>query len=409
MNPYLVIVLATLVGFFLLDSIARHFNDRALSPELPDEFKDVFDATEYRKSQEYTRVQGRLEQFAATVELALLLAVILLGGFGIADSWARSFGFGEISTGLIFFAIVWAVYEICSLPLTVYSTFVVEKRFGFNRTTPGLFLRDRIRSYIISAIFLGLLLGAILFFFLNAGSTAWLWIWIFSALLILGVQYIFPIWILPLFNKFTPLPQGELRESLDALARSQNIALSDVYLMDGSKRSTKSNAFFTGFGRHKRIALFDTLTERLDTAEITAVMAHEIGHWRLGHVKKMTITAICKMGLLFFIMSLFLHTPELPAAFGLAPSIHAGLLCFIILFTPVSRILAVLGNVISRRYEFQADAFAAKACETPTPLISGLKKLCLANLANLTPHPLLVFLHYSHPPVLQRIDHLKKL
>jgi STE24 endopeptidase len=408
MNIYLDFILIALVGCFFLESIARHVNDRALSTELPEEFRDVFDAREYGKSQKYARVCGRVSQVGASIDLTILLAVILFSGFNVVDVAARSFGYGTIGTGLIFFAIVGAARLLLGLPMSVYTTFVVEKRFGFNRTTPGLFVLDRIKSLVLNIAIMGPLLVAVLFLFEHSGSGDWLLVWGVVSLFVLGLRYIAPTWIMPLFNKFTPLPAGELRDSLERMAASQGIDLSDVFLMDGSKRSAKSNAFFTGFGKAKRIALYDTLVDKLNVAELTAVLAHEMGHWRLGHVRKMTAVVIFELGLLFFLMSLFLDTPEMFSAFGVGtPSVYAGLLFFLIMYTPVSQVLGVITNMMSRRHEFEADAYAARVCLDPEPLVSGLKKLSLANLSNLTPHPFFVVLYYSHPPVLQRIRALR--
>ncbi|HAS88917.1 MAG TPA: peptidase M48, partial [Desulfovibrio sp.] len=245
-------------------------------------------------------------------------------------------------------------------------------------------------------------------FFNAAGSLAWLWCWLFTVVITLGVQYLAPTWILPLFNKFTPLEDGELKEKIEKFAKDNGFELSGIFMIDGSKRSTKANAYFTGFGKKKRIALFDTLINNLSTDEIVAVLAHEIGHSKLGHIRKMMTMSIINTGAVFLLMSFFLGNKELFAAFGMQNiSVHAGLIFFALLYTPVSIVLSIFSNIRSRKHEFEADAFAAQTTHGPEALIGALKKLSVSNLSNLTPHPFYVWLEYSHPPVLKRIEALR--
>ena len=408
MNIYLLIILVSLIGVWGLNLAANVLNLRALSPQPPEEFAGELDPEKYARSQEYARANIRLDTLTGAVDTGLLIGFILLGGFNAVDLWARGPGLGEIPTGLIFMAALGLLSFILSLPFDIYHTFVLESRFGFNTTSVGTYVMDKIKGLLLAVVIGGVLLTAILWFFRATGAWAWVWCWGFATVLTLFLTYVSPTWILPLFNKFTPMEDGELRTALEEFARQADFDLTGIFVMDGSKRSTKANAFFTGLGRKKRIALFDTLIKNHTTDEIVAVLAHEVGHSKLGHIRKQLITAVAKAGIMFFIMSLFLNNEQLFAAFGMAHvSIYAGLIFFALLYTPVSTVLALAGNKLSRVFEFQADAFAARTTGRAEYMISALKRLSVDSLSNLTPHPLTVVLEYSHPPVVERIRALK--
>ena len=296
------------------------------------------------------------------------------------------------------------------LPFRIYSTFVIEERFGFNRTTGRTFVLDRVKGLALGAVLGGALLAAVLFFFDWAGPLAWLWCWGAVTGFMLTAQFVAPTWIMPLFNTFSPLDGGELKDALLDYARSTQFPLDGITVIDGSRRSAKANAFFTGFGSHKRIALFDTLIEQQTTPELVAIVAHEVGHYKRRHILKGLTLSLAHTGALFWLLSLFLDRPGLFDAFAVPePSVHAGLVFFGLLFTPIELVLSVLVNSFSRRYEFEADAFAADTTGSAEPLVTALKKLSADSLSNLTPHPLQVFLHHSHPPVLHRITALRTL
>lgn len=410
MNLFLAVILASLIGVYLLHLTARRLNAAALSPDLPPEFADMTDAKKYARSQEYARANMRFQNVSETVSLLLVLGFILLGGFNALDLAVRSLGMGPLATGLAFCGALALFSSITDLPLDIYHTFVLEKRFGFNTTTAATFVADRIKGLVLGAVLGGVLLTAILWFLRVAGQQAWLWCWGFAVAFSLLLTYIGPQWLLPIFNRFTPLESGELRTAIEQYAHGQNFALSGIFVMDGSKRSTKANAFFTGFGRTRRIALFDTLMNRHDTDEIVGVLAHEVGHAKLGHIKKRLLASILQTGLLFYFMSLFLDNHALFDAFGMQHvSHHAGLVFLALLYTPVSLCLSLAANAMSRKHEFQADAFAATTTGNPYALARALKRLSVDSLSNLTPHPLTVWLGHGHPPVLQRIRRLESM
>ena len=410
MNSYLIFILAILLLSYLLEQAVALLNLRSLSPDLPAEFTDVYDAEQYRRSQNYTRVTTGFSQIQATVSLILTLIFILAGGFNLIDGVARSFELSTIPTGLIFFGLLALLSALMNLPFSIYSTFVIEQRFGFNTTTVATFIADLLKAVLLSVLLGGPLLASILWFFEISGPLAWLYCWIASVVFVLVVQFLAPVLIMPLFNKFTPLAEGELKEAITNYAARQNFALQGIYTMDGSKRSTRANAFFTGFGKFRRIVFFDTLMNRLSTGEIVAVLAHEMGHYKLKHILSMMALSILQMGFMFFILSFFLDNPGLFAAFGMENiSIYAGLVFFGFLYAPISTLVALGFNAFSRYNEYQADHFAARTGANGENLINGLKKLSVSNLTNLTPHPFNVFLHYSHPPILARIAAIRQL
>jgi STE24 endopeptidase len=408
MNLYGTVILAALLIEFLLDRFSDRLDLKSLRPDPPEEFRSLVDSERYRKILGYTTVRTRFGSATATFDLAILLMFWFSGGFNYADRIVRSWGLPDVPAGLTYIGILMCARFLLSLPFSAYDTFVIESRFGFNRTTPATFAADRIKGLLLSIALGGPLLAAILALFQAAGTAAWALVWLVVTVFSMAVQFVAPAWILPLFNRFTPLEDGPLRDSILRYAASVRFPLKDVLIMDGSRRSEKSNAFFTGFGRNKRIALFDTLIRRHSVPEMTAVLAHEIGHYKLKHVPQGIAIGILHSGILLFLMSLFIRSRGLFEAFGMDhPSVYAGLLFFGLLYAPVEFGLAILLNALSRHNEKRADRFAARTTGDPASLAAALKKMSAHNLANLTPHPLSVFLHHSHPPVLKRIHGLE--
>jgi STE24 endopeptidase len=410
MNTYAVIILITISGSYLLGLITNWLNLRHLKLELPDEFTDTYDADAYRNSQAYTRVYTRFGYITSTFNLVLVLLFWFLGGFNYLDQVIREWQLGAIGTGLIYIAVLVLLKSLLTLPFSIYSTFVIEEKFGFNKTTPRTYFLDILKGLMLGLVLGGPLLAGLLYFFQSLGSLAWVYAWAATTLFSLIVQFIAPTWIMPLFNKFTPLKAGELKEAILAFAERLKFPLKGVFVMDGSKRSSKSNAFFTGFGKNKRIVLFDTLIKKHTTGELVAVLAHEIGHYKKKHIIKSLLIGIAHSGLIFYLLSIFLTHRGLYEAFYMSHmSVYAGLIFFSMLYTPLEMILSVFQQMLSRKNEYEADRFAAKSIEHPQDMVSALKKLSRDNLSNLTPHPLYVFLNYSHPPVLQRIRAINKI
>lgn len=407
MNPYAIVILAALLLEHALSVVADILNLRHLRPELPAEFEGVYDAEAYRRSQDYARARTRFGLIPATFDLVLLLAFWGLGGFGWLDGALRALGQGTVVTGLLFIGALLLARTVLHLPFRIYSTFVLEERFGFNRTTPQTFALDALKGLFLGLLLAGPLLAGVLLLLETLGSWAWLACWSLTALFVVGIQLVAPTWILPLFNRFQPLEEGELRSALLDYGERVGFPLSDVFVVDGSKRSSKANAFFTGFGRNKRVALFDTLVEKHSTDELVSVVAHEIGHYKRRHIQKGLVLAVLHLGVLFGLLQVFLSHRGLFEAFGTAPSVYAGLVFFGLLYTPVELLLAVALNRFSRHNEFEADLFSARTTRAPETLIRALKRLSLDNLSNLTPHPFYVWLHHSHPPMLERIQALR--
>lgn len=408
MNLYLAIILIALIGEFVLLSIARHLNLKALDKTLPGEFNGFYDEEKYSQSQEYTRVQARFAYFSSAFNVVLTVGFITLGGFNLVDQFVRGFELNPILTGLAFFGLLYFAHDIISIPFVLYNNFVIEERFGFNTMTAKVYVLDKIKSYGLIIILGAILLGGLLFFFEKAGAYAWLYAWGFLSFFIILAQPLFTTVIAPLFNKFTPLEDSELKSAIQQYADGVGFALKEICVMDGSKRSAHSNAYFSGFIK-KRIALFDTLMEKHSIEEMVAIIAHEVGHYKRRHILKGMILSIIHTGVLLFLLSMFMDNRGLFDAFRMeAVSVYAGLVFFSILYSPIELVLSVLMNAMSRKHEYEADAFAAETTGTAEPLILALKHLSVANLGNLTPHALTVFLNYSHPPVLQRIAVLRQ-
>jgi STE24 endopeptidase len=408
-NFYAVVIAAALAAEYVISVIVDRLNLKTLGGPLPGEFADAYDPETYRKSQEYTRVRTRFGFISSSAMLALTFAFWFAGGFNAVDTMARGWDLPDVLTGLAFIGILTLMKALVSLPFSVWSTFVIEQRFGFNRTSPGTFVADLLKGLVLSIVIGGALVAGILWFFGWAGPGGWLWCWAFGTAVTLLLQFVAPAWLMPLFNKFTPLADGELKDRILSYAAGIGFPLAGIFVMDGSKRSSKSNAFFSGFGKYKRIALFDTLIAKHTVPELVAVLAHEIGHYRKRHILTGTAVSILHMGAVLWLFSLFIgHRPLFDAFFMDEPSVYAGLLFFGLLFTPAEFFLSLAMHALSRKHEFEADEFAKGTIEGGgDDLATALKKLSSDNLSNLTPHPAYVFLHYSHPPVLERIRRLR--
>lgn len=378
-------------------------NMRHTVTELPDELKDVYDDEEYRKSQLYKKENTRFSLYSSTFSLVIMVVAILLGLFGLLDSYLSDRIESYYLLVLLFFGILMFVSDLLSTPFDLWDTFKIEEKYGFNKTTPRTFIFDKLKGWLLMIIIGGGILLLITWLYNVTGRYFWLMAWGAITLFSLIMNMFYSNLIVPLFNKQTPLEEGELRDAIESFASKVGYDLKNIYVIDGSKRSSKANAYFTGLGPKKRIVLYDTLINDLTTEEIVAVLAHEIGHYKKKHSLSGMILGIIQTGIMLYLFSLFVAIPELSQALGgETASFHIGLIAFAILYTPLSMLLGIFVNLFSRKNEYQADAYAAKQYGAK-PLISGLKKLSKNSLSNLTPHPLYVFFHYSHPPLLQRI------
>ncbi|MFW6325996.1 MAG: M48 family metallopeptidase [Desulfovermiculus sp.] len=408
MHFILILVLIFLIGTHLVQSLADLLNLKSLKSSLPREFADVFDPQTYLTAQNYTQAKTKLDLTSSSFGLIILVIFIVSGGLPWLDAWVRSLNLHPVLSGLIFLGLLGLAADLLFLPFQLYSTFVLEEKFGFNRMSLATFIQDKLKGFLLALLIGGPCLAGIILF-LNAYPVwGWVWAWGGVSAVMIGVQYLAPTWILPLFNTFNPLEDGELKDKILEYARQNGVTIQDILVMDGSKRSARSNAFFTGFGRKKRIALFDTLLEKHSAEELVAVLAHEVGHWKLKHVRRILLLGIVKTGIILFLLSATIRFEPLFEAFWLEQaSVHAGMVLFLLVYTPLSLLLSAAVHSLSRQHEFEADKFAVRTTRQPDALIQALKKLSRDNLSNLSPHPLKVFLEYSHPPVLERIRALR--
>jgi STE24 endopeptidase len=407
-NPWFWLALIATVGLYKLELLATMLNLSALSPTVPEKLRPQVDDERHERALEYARRTAKTGVVEASTQLGIFLTFWWGGGFSWMDGWIRGTGLDPILAGLAVFGLYFLAQSLLALPFDLYDTFVVEAEFGFNKTTPATFLGDRIKGLALGAI-LGLpLLAFILWLFMHvelAALYAWLTLTAFSLL----ISFLSPRLILPLFYKFQPLPDESLRQAIMELSRKLGFPVAEVSLVDGSRRSSKANAFFTGFGKLKRIALFDTLVQNHSREEILAVLAHEIGHSKRKHVPRQMALSLVTSALMFLLLHLSIHDPRMTAAFGVAgPSVAWSLLFFTIMYQPMSTLTGLVGGWLSRKYEFEADAYAKEAMGGPQPLVSALSRLSSDHLSNPTPHPFYVFLHYSHPPLLERLAALEK-
>ena len=404
---YFYIIIGMILFEYILSLLVDILNVKSLNPNLPDEFKDVYDQDKYEKSQNYTKSNTKFSFLTSSFSLLISLYFIFGGLYNSIDLYVRSYGFSEIVTGLLFFALLFVINDLLNIPFSLYKTFVIEEKYGFNKTTLKTFCSDKFKGYLLMIGIGAPVLSTIIYFFSNYSQYGWFYVWLFIIAFSIILQPVFTIFIAPMFNKFTPLQEGPLLNKIKDYLNKVNFPVQKLEVVDGSKRSSHSNAYFSGIGKYKRIALFDTLIDQMDENEILAIIAHEVGHYKLKHIYSGIILSSIQSGIMLFILSLFINNEQLFSVFYMDNlSVYASLVFFTMLYSPISMIVGVFFSIISRKNEFSADAYSAETAKLPESLITGLKKLSKENLSNLTPHWLNVFLNYSHPPVLDRINAL---
>ncbi len=410
MTPYSLFYLLIAIIFivFLIDSLLDILNARHYSNQIPEELIDVYPKEEYEKSIAYKYENFKFKLISSSISLLIMLLFFFFDGFAWVDGISRSISDNSIIIGLIFFGIIMIGSDILSTPIAYYKVFVIEEKFGFNKTTIKTFFIDKLKSILMMIIVGGALLALILWFYEITGKSFWIYAWLLVSIFTLIMNMFYAKLIVPIFNKQTPLESGELRDTIEAYSKKVGFQLKDIFVIDGSKRSTKANAYFSGFGSEKRITLYDTLIKDLNNEEIVAVLAHEVGHYKKRHIIVNLLLSIALTGLTLWFLSLFISNPLLSEALGVdTPSFHIGFIAFGILYSPISEVTGLIMNMVSRAFEYQADNYA-KDSYNGEALINSLKKLSKNNLSNLTPHPAMVFIHYSHPTLLQRIKNLRR-
>ena len=399
----LYVIIAIVLADYLLARGLSFLNCRSITTQLPDEVKGIYSEEKYQQSQEYKLANCRLELVTASLQMVLLLALLIGGGFAFIDEMARDLVQAELLVSLLFFALLFFASEILFLPFALYHTFVLEERFAFNKTTMATFITDKLKGWLLIILLGGPLLTAVIWFYQVTQDNFWLYAWLLLSSFMILMTMFYSTLIVPRFNKQTPLEQGDLRDAIEAFSAKAGFQLDNVFIIDGSRRSTKANAYFSGLGAKKRIVLYDTLIKDLAVEELVAVLAHEIGHYKKKHTIKGIIAALCQTGIMLYILSLFIANPLLSAALGAnSHSFHLALISFALLYSPLSTVMGLAMNGFSRHNEYEADRFAAHHFDAAA-LGSALKKLSVNNLSNLTPHPAYVFCHYSHPPLLNRL------
>lgn len=397
------IIISLFVLDFIFEQTLDYLNSKTLQDKLPKEAEGIYTEEKYKASIAYQRDQSSFGFVSAIFSFVLSGSMLLFGGFGWLDSVLRSYFDNQIVLALAFFGVIFIVSDVLTLPFLYYSTFVIEEKHGFNKTTIKTFILDKIKGYLLGAVIGGVLVYVLLSLILNMGENFWLVFWAIATVLVLGLNMFYTSLILPLFNKLTPLEDGELKTAIADYCQKEGFPGTKVFVIDGSKRSSKANAFFSGIGSQKKVVLYDTLINNHSISELVAVLAHEVGHYKKKHIVQGFVASILQMGFMLFALSLFVFNPDMSKALGADQlAVHINLIAFGLLFAPVSMISGLIMNLVSRKNEFEADAFAAETF-SGKELATALKKLSVDNLSNLTPHPLYVFFHYSHPPMLQRL------
>lgn len=400
-------IITIIVLQFLMETVLDYLNSRKFMDPVPKELEDVFDKKEYIKSQAYKKDNYKFGILSSSFSIVLTLSFLIFGGFEWIDLFVRDITVNPILMALLFFGIIFIGSDLITTPFSYYQTFVIEEKYGFNKSSRKLFFMDKIKGWLMMAVLGGGILALVIWFYQWAGNNFWIYALALIAVFTIFMNLFYSRLIVPMFNKQTPLEDGSLKHKIENYARQVGFQLQNIFVIDGSKRTTKANAYFAGFGKEKRVTLYDTLIQELEEEEIVAVLAHEVGHYKRHHIIINLFISILLTGVTLFILSLFISNPEFSFAIGVThPSFHAALICFGILYSPISEITGLVMNILSRKFEFEADDYAKETFEA-LPLINSLKKLSKNSLSNLTPHPAYVFLHYSHPPLIDRIRNLK--
>jgi STE24 endopeptidase len=403
---YIIIAISTVS--YLFGELLDYLNLRSQRTDIPDDIASFYDRNKYLRSLNYHRDLTRFGFITSAFSFALSIAMLVTGGFGWLDGILRIPIQNEILLALVFFGILMVASDLLTIPFQLYSTFVIEERYGFNKTTIKTFLLDKIKGYLLAAVIGAPLLALLIYLIQVIGPSFWIWFALVAAAFILFVNMFYTSMILPLFNKLTPLPEGELKAAIQAFAQKVNFPLDNIFVIDGSKRSNKANAFFSGIGKKKKIVLYDTLIERHTTQELVAVLAHEVGHFKKKHIIWGFVLAIAQVFFMLFVLSLMVYNENLSLALGGShQAIHLNLIAFTILFSPISGITGLFMSMYSRRNEYEADAYARETYSGPA-LAEALKRLSVDSLSNLYPHPVYVFFHYSHPPLLKRLEAINR-
>lgn len=401
------IIIGILVFNFLLDNILNHLNAKHFNDPVPEKIRDVYNADVYKKSQSYKKENAKFSAISGLISSSVTLVFFFGNGFYHLDKLTRNYTNHPILVALMFFGVLMFVSAIISLPLSYYSTFVIEEKYGFNNSTKKTFWFDKLKGLLLNIILGGGILSLIIWFYKLTGENFWVYAWILIAFFSVFMNMFYAKLIVPLFNEQKPLEESSLKTAIENYAQKVGFTINNIFVIDGSKRSSKANAYFSGFGSQKRITLYDTLINDLEEEEIVAVLAHEVGHYKRKHIFFNLLSSIVLKGVMLFLLSLFINSPILSEALGVTtPSFHIGLITFGILYSPISEIIGLFMNFISRKFEYQADNYAKETFKNQ-PLINALKKLSKNNLSNLTPHPAYVFAHYSHPTLLERIKNLE--
>ncbi len=405
-NTIFYLILIIPVTGFVIERILDHLNSTLWSDKVPEKLRGICDDEAYRKSQLYKKENDRLSLWSSSVNLAIILAAIIWGWFAYIDKAAGSLSDNNMVIALIFFGIIGFFSDLVNIPFGYYDSFVIEKKYGFNTMSIKTFITDHLKSWLLALIIGVPVLGLIVWFYYKTGKNFWLYAWAVITMFSVFINFFYSELLVPLFNKQTPLQAGSLRQALEDFSGKAGFRLKDIYVIDGSKRSTKANAYFSGFGPKKRIVLFDTLMTELTEEEIVAVLAHEIGHYKKKHILISMLLSVILTGFMLFLFSLVVNNPALSGALAAErPSFHLGLVVFGILYSPLSLLIGLFTNYLSRKNEFEADYFV-KENYKPEILADALKKLSVKNLSNMMPHPAYVFFHYSHPPLLSRLEKL---
>ena len=402
------IIIVIVLAEFILSKYLGYLNHKTWTDQLPEELSELYDADKYAKAQSYDKERTRLGHWSSFISLALLLGMLFLGGFSWLNDLAVNTSDNHIIQAILFFGVLFVASDLLSLPFALYGIFRIEEKYGFNKMTPKTFVIDKLKSYIITVLLGGGMTSLIVWFYYSTGTNFWLYAWMAVTFVSLFFSMFYTSLIVPLFNKLSPLESGSLREKIESFSSKVKFPLKNIFIVNGSKRSTKANAYFSGIGSRKSIVLYDTLMNDQSEEELVAILAHEVGHYKKRHIIQGMILSILHTGFLLFMVGLFVGNEQLSQALAVhTPNFHIGILAFGILFSPISMITGLFMNVLSRKNEYEADNYA-KEHYGAEPLISSLKKLSVNHLSNLQPHPAYVFFNYSHPPLLARIENLKK-